>query len=235
MLDSERQIAGNVQAVRQQIDEAAQRSGRSAEDITLVAVTKYVSASLVHPLLAVGCRDLGESRPQQLWEKADALSAEQIRWHFIGHLQRNKVRRSVPLLHMLQAGSSVRLLKAVDQQLQQTGQTLPVLLEVNISGDLEKQGFSADEIVPILPELLPLPQLRICGLMAMSARASNGETARQDFVRLRKLRDRLQRDCGDAVQLSQLSMGMSRDFVTAIEEGATIVRVGSALFEGVAE
>jgi hypothetical protein len=233
MTTPERQIAENVDAVRQQITEAAQRSGRSAEDVILVAVTKYVSAEEVRPLLAAGCQDLGESRPQQLWEKADALSEESIRWHFIGHLQRNKVRRTLPLVDLFHSGDSIRLLRAVNQELEQTKQTLRVLLEVNVSGDIEKHGFLPEQVKDALPEVLRLKNLHVCGLMAMSARASDPNTARKDFSRLRELRDQLQCEADSGADLRELSMGMSRDFVTAIEEGATIVRVGSALFEGV--
>jgi pyridoxal phosphate enzyme (YggS family) len=202
--------------------------------VTLVAVTKYVTPAQVRPLLAAGCHDLGESRPQQLWDKAEALGDQSVRWHFIGHLQRNKIRRTLPIVHLFHSGDSLRLLKAVNQELQQQERSLPVLLEVNISGDVEKHGFSPQEVKSALPELLSLHWLRIRGLMAMSARESDQESARSDFAHLRELRDQLQDDAGDTADLSQLSMGMSRDFVTAIEEGATIVRVGSALFEGVA-
>jgi pyridoxal phosphate enzyme (YggS family) len=233
MTTPERQIADNVDAIRQQIAEAAQRSGRSAEDVILVAVTKYVSAEEMRPLLAAGCQDFGESRPQHLWEKAAALSAESIRWHLIGHLQRNKVRRTVSLVDLLHSGDSIRLLQAMNQELEQTKRTLRVLLEVNVSGDIEKHGFLAGQVKDALPGLLQLKNLQLCGLMAMSARASDPNTARKDFSRLRELRDQLQCEVGNAADLSELSMGMSRDFVTAIEEGATLVRVGSALFEGV--
>jgi pyridoxal phosphate enzyme (YggS family) len=232
MTSTQRQVIDNVNAVRQQIEEAAQRSGRTAADVTLIAVTKYVTAAEVLPLLAAGCHDLGESRPQQLWEKAKSLSDQPVRWHFIGHLQRNKVRRTVPLIHLLHSGDSLRLLRTVNEELQRIPQTLPVMLEVNISGDVQKHGFAPDELGAALPELLQLDRLRFRGLMAMSARASDRDSARQDFSRLRQLRDRLQREAGDAADLSELSMGMSRDFVTAIEEGATMVRVGSALYEG---
>ena len=233
MITPERQVLDNVTAIRQRIAEAAARSGRPETDVTLVAVTKYVTAAQMRPLLAAGCHDLGESRPQQLWDKAGALADESVRWHFIGHLQRNKVRRTLPMVHLLRSGDSLRLLTAVDRELQQLGRPLPVLLEVNISGDVEKHGFLPQEVRRALPDLLSLELLRIRGLMAMSARESDRESARRDFSHLRELRDQLQKDAGNAADLSQLSMGMSRDFVTAIEEGATIVRVGSALFQGV--
>ncbi len=233
MIPIERQVSENVTAIRQQMAEASRRSGRLPDDVTLIAVTKYVAAEQVRPLLMADCHDLGESRPQQLWDKAELLSGEPVRWHLIGHLQRNKVRRTLPLIHMLHSGDSHRLLQAVQRELQRTERTLPVLLEVNISGDAEKHGFAPDEVRSALPALLQLDRLRLCGLMAMSARASDRDTARRDFSRLRELRDRLQVEAGNAADLSDLSMGMSRDFITAIEEGATMVRVGSALFEGV--
>jgi len=229
----EQRLAENVARVRLAIAQAAVRSGRRAEDVTLIAVSKYVGAAEIDALLAAGCRDLGENRPQDLWRKAEQLCDRPIRWHMIGHLQRNKARRTLPLVTLLHAGDSWRLLEAASQHQQQLGRTLDVLIEVNVSGDAAKHGFQPEEVEPLLPPLAQLPQLRVRGLMAMARWGGTRDEARGDFVRLRQLRDRLAASCPPQISLHELSMGMSGDFGVAIEEGATMVRVGSALFEGV--
>jgi PLP dependent protein len=236
MSDTSTVISENLAGVRQRIAAAAARSGRAADDVTLVAVTKYVSAEVVRPLVAAGCLDLGESRPQLLWEKAASLADLPIRWHLIGHLQRNKVRRTLPLVTMIHSVDSARLLAAVDEE-QGTGdegrETVPVLLEVNVSGEAAKHGFGAEEIEPLLAELAGYRNIAVRGLMCMAGLEGGMESARRDFAALRQLRDRLRPRCPAGVALDDLSMGMSGDFEAAIEEGATIVRVGSALFEGI--
>jgi PLP dependent protein len=231
MKDEAARIADNVAQVRGRIADAAARSGRTAGQITLVAVTKYVSADMVRPLAAAGCLDLGESRPQQLWEKAAALADLPIRWHLVGHLQRNKVRRTLPLVSMIHSVDSPRLLAAIDAE---CSRPLPVLLEVNTSGEAAKHGFPPETIEPFLAELAGYRNVAVRGLMCMASLEGGLDTARRDFAALRELRDRLRTNCPPGVAINELSMGMSGDFEVAIEEGATIVRIGSALFEGVA-
>jgi pyridoxal phosphate enzyme (YggS family) len=228
-------IVENLSQVRQRIAEAARRSGRSADDIKLVAVTKYVEASTVRALVGAGCRDLGESRPQELWIKAEELADLPVNWHLIGHLQRNKVERTLRLVSLIHSVDSLRLLTAINEAAAQSPCTPAVLLEVNISGDRSKHGFSPDEIGRSLPEIAAFDCVRVRGLMAMAGRDRDLESARRDFARLRQLRDRLSRDLPAGVSLDEMSMGMSGDFEVAIEERATIVRVGSALFKGVSE
>lgn len=225
-------IRANFERVCRQIEAAALRSGRRASEVTLVAVTKYVDVGAARDLLAAGCADLGESRPQELWRKAEQLAGEPVRWHMIGHLQRNKVARTLPHVALLHSGDSLRLLVEVDHECSRAGRRLPVLLEVNVSGDASKHGFAVQEIEDLLPEILRLEHLDIRGLMAMARLDGDQEAARWDFRNLRALRDRL-RMRYPAVKLDELSMGMSGDFEAAIEEGATIVRIGSALFEGI--
>ena len=159
-----------------------------ASQITLVAVTKYVSAEMVRPLIAAGCIDLGESRPQQLWEKAAMLSDVPVRWHLIGHLQRNKVRRTLPLVTMVHSVDSSRLLAAIEEE--HTG-TLPVLLEVNISGEAAKGGLAPEAIEPFLAAAAGHRKVAIRGLMGMASLEGGLETARRDFAALRELCDRL--------------------------------------------
>jgi PLP dependent protein len=230
MSETAAHITENLARVRQQIADAAARSGRSADEITLVGVTKYVTAEVARPLAEAGCLDLGESRPQQLWDKAAALADLPIRWHAIGHLQRNKARRTAPLATLIHSVDSPRLLEALEEAC--TG-PLSVLLEVNISGESAKHGFAPGQIEPVLAELPVFRHVAVRGLMCMAGLEGGLDEARRDFSALRELRDRLRACCPPQITLEELSMGMSGDFQVAIEEGATIVRVGSALFEGV--
>lgn len=233
----------NLLAVREQMETAAIAAGRSPDDVTLVAVTKYVAAEVAWDLVAAGCHVLGESRPQQLWAKAESITAEWngsgaaagIRWHMIGHLQRNKVERTLPLVSLIHSVDSARLLAAIHQAATAQNRQSPVLLEVNTSGEAEKHGLDADEVLPLIEQAhRDFPGVRICGLMTMAARDAVGAAARRSFAQLRELRDRLTRKHPPGVHLAELSMGMSGDFSEAILEGATLIRVGSALFEGIA-
>jgi PLP dependent protein len=224
------QIAANVAEVRGRMAAAAARAGRAAEDVRLIAVTKYAGPGQVRALLAAGCTELGESRPQQLWERAAALAEHSIRWHMIGHLQRNKVERTLPLVAMIHSIDSLRLAHAVDAAAGASDRRMPVLLEVNVSGEASKHGFTPAEIEPLAEPLLELKHIELRGLMCIAGLDGGDEQARRDFAQLRTLRDRLQAACGDRARLDELSMGMSGDYEIAIEEGATMVRVGSALF-----
>lgn len=229
-MSSDQRIADNVARIRERIASAAQRSGRCADDITLVAVTKYGGPEQVHALLRAGCRDLGESRPQELWRKIEAIADASLRWHLIGHLQRNKIRRTIPLVTLIHSADSERLLQAINQIAGEMSRVCDVLLEVNISGDAAKHGFAPDELASLAPRLTEFDHLSCHGLMAMASFEGGIQRARRDFIALRELRDRLVE--GNAnLALDELSMGMSSDFEVAIEEGATIVRVGSALLE----
>jgi pyridoxal phosphate enzyme (YggS family) len=231
----ERRIAENLQRVRAQIAEAAARAGRRADEVRLVGVTKYVGVAETEALLAAGLRDLGESRPQELWRKAEALSRQDVQWHLIGHLQRNKVRRTLPLAPLIHSADSLRLLKAVHEEAESLDLTSQVLLEVNVSGEAAKHGLAPEDVEPLLPAVAALRRVQVAGLMTMASLSGGREQARRDFARLRESRDRLAPICPAEVSLSELSMGMSGDFDLAIEEGATVVRVGSALLEGIAE
>jgi pyridoxal phosphate enzyme (YggS family) len=212
-------LRANLAAVEERIGKACARAGRRRSEVTLVAVTKAVSAEAAGLLPELGVFDLGENRPQELWRKAEALPRE-IRWHLIGHLQRNKIDRTLPLVQMVHAVDSVRLLHALEAEAIVQQREVAVLLEVNASGEASKQGFAPAE----LPDLSALKQVRVGGLMTMAA-LQEPQACRPTFVRLRELRDRL--------GLVHLSMGMSNDFEIAIEEGATFIRLGTVLFDGV--
>lgn len=235
MTDPRERIRTNIEEVRARMAAAARRVGRDPAEIRLIAVTKYVDVETTRWVVEAGCQALGESRPQTLSAKANALHDLSIEWHLIGHLQRNKVRRTLPCLHWLHSVDSLRLLDALEEEAAREDRPVRVLLDVNISGDEEKTGFAVSE-VSLLPTILGRwPHVRVGGLMAMSARESDPDAARDDFRRLRQLRDALQPHCPAGVRLEHLSMGMSRDYEVAIEEGATMIRVGSSLFEGVVE
>jgi PLP dependent protein len=232
MMDPRAIIAANVQRVRDQIADAAQQAGRRPEEITLVGVTKYVDAAATRLLFECGCVDLGEARPQSLWEKAESLSGLAILWHMIGHLQRNKVKRTLPHVSLLHSGDSLRLLQTIDAEAAALGRVMDVLLEVNVSGDAAKHGFSPEELRGALASIAALSHIKVRGLMTMAALEGGPQRARRDFATLRQLRNELRPNCPAAIELQELSMGMSGDFPEAILEGATIVRVGSALWEG---
>ena len=232
MTNSSSRLADNLAAVQMRIAAAATRSGRSAEEVTLVAVTKYVGVAEVRALMVAGCRDLGESRPRELWLKAKAIPEGEVHWHLIGHLQRNKIRRTLPLAALVHSVDSLRLLSELDAEAMRLGQPVQVLLEVNCSGDAAKHGFKPAAVSALLPELARFPHVQVRGLMTMAALGGDAGTARRNFAQLRELRDQLRGNCPPGVSLDELSMGMSGDFEAAIEEGATIVRIGSALFEG---
>jgi len=234
MSNSCSRIAENLARVQQRLAAAAERSGRAAADVTLVAVTKYVDMDAAATLLELGCRDLGESRPQELWHKAEALAHTNAVWHLIGHLQRNKVRRTMPLVSLLHSCDSLRLTEELQRVAVDLDRQVDLLLEVNVSGDPAKHGFAPTEMAAAIDALPKYPRLKVRGLMAMAGVEGDLQAARRDFERLRRLRDDLSRNLPPGVTLDELSMGMSADFEIAIEEGATIVRVGSALFEGLA-
>ena len=231
--DRDSRIRENLSRVRERIAAAAIRTGRPAEAVRLVGVTKYVDATTARLLVEAGLKNLGESRPQELWAKAAALADVKPHWHLIGHLQRNKVARTLPLWPVIHSADSLRLLEEISRVAEGLGGPIEVLLEVNISGDETKHGFQSADLAPLLPRIGNLPSVQVQGLMTMAAREGDLDRTRRDFAALRELRDRLAINCPPQVILNDLSMGMSGDFEVAIEEGATIVRVGSALFEGV--
>lgn len=224
----------NLAGVRQRIEAAALRGQRDPGQVTLVAVTKYVSAEIARELFTAGCCDLAESRPQELWSKHAALADLSPRWHLVGHLQRNKAKRTAPLVDLLHSLDSRELAAELSRAAESIGRRLPALVEVNVSGDATKHGVGPEDVGAFLRDLAELPGLEIRGLMTMAHLEGGPEVARADFRRLRALRDELQASLAGAVSLDELSMGMSDDFEVAIEEGASLVRVGSALFEGIA-
>ncbi|MBI3823687.1 MAG: YggS family pyridoxal phosphate-dependent enzyme [Planctomycetes bacterium] len=220
-------LRANLAGVESRIAAACARAGRARSEVTLVAVTKTVSAKIAAMLPELGVFDLGENRPQELWRKSEILP-KSIRWHMIGHLQRNKIERTLPLVALVHAVDSVRLLQALEQQ----QRPIRVLLEVNVSGETSKQGFAPSALPDLVPMLGDLKHVKVSGLMTMAA-LQEPEACRPAFVTLRQLRDQLRTN--GLPDVEHLSMGMSNDFEIAIEEGATLVRLGTVLFEGISE
>ena len=230
MTDSRQRIADNLAVVEERLQAACRRAARARSEITLVAVTKTVSAEIAVLLPKLGVYDLGESRPQELWRKAAVLSAP-VRWHLIGHLQRNKIERTLPLIERIHSVDSVRLLEALEEACRQASRSLPVLLEVNASREASKHGFAPEDVPGLAARLAEVKHVRVEGLMTMAAYEDDAERTRPTFAALRALRDHLSAEM--CRPLPHLSMGMSNDFEIAVEEGATLVRLGTVLFEGV--
>jgi pyridoxal phosphate enzyme (YggS family) len=220
-------IATRLAAVRAQIAEAAARAGRSAEDVALVAVAKTQPPEAVQEAIDAGQLLFGENRVQEARAKIPLLPGR-ARWHFIGHLQKNKIRHALPLFELIESIDSLELARDLDRIAAEAGAFPRALLEVNVAGEGSKFGFAPAKLPEQMEALLALERVQIEGLMCIPPPVPRAEDARRYFVMLRELRDRLERECG--LPLRQLSMGMSGDFPVAIEEGATLVRVGTAIF-----
>jgi pyridoxal phosphate enzyme (YggS family) len=220
-----------IERVESLLEQACARSGRPRSAVTLVAVTKAAPDAVLPLLPELGLRHLGENRPQELWRKA-ALLEEQVNWHLIGHLQRNKADRTLPLVSLIHSVDSVRLLQAIDESAAKAGRCADLLIEVNTSGEASKQGFRPADVLGLAEPLRVMGHVRILGLMTMAAPADDPQECRPCFALLRRLRDELGALLPGGHPCTELSMGMSGDFEIAVEEGATLVRIGSAIFEG---
>jgi PLP dependent protein len=220
-------IAENLQRVREQIAKAAKKSGRSTDDVDLVAISKTHNAEKVREAIEAGQSLFGESRVQEARAKIPELPSN-IRWHFVGHLQKNKIRHTLPLFELIHSVDSLALAREMNRIGEEEGLHPRVLLEVNVAGEGSKFGFSPEKLREEMESLLALPRLSILGLMTIPPIAEEAEASRKYFVELRKLRDQLQTEF--KVDLAQLSMGMTQDYAIAVEEGATLVRVGTAIF-----
>ncbi len=208
---------------------AALGAGRIPDDVTLVAVTKYAQMDWVQALAEIApSSDFGESRPQQLAERAQLLPG--IRWHLIGPLQRNKIRKTLPVVSRIHSVDSLKLLQDIERIALEEGLHPKVLLEINLVQDPAKHGFHRDLLLSHLDEICKVRSTQVVGLMTMAAHSDSGEDSRPTFAGLRELRDELARR--SPWPLPELSMGMTGDFEVAIEEGATHVRIGSALWDG---
>lgn len=224
-------IAANLAAVRARIAAAAERAGRRASDVTLVAVSKTFGDEHVRAAHAAGQVDFGENKVQEGLQKVAALSdVPGIRWHLIGHLQSNKARKAAQSFACIHSIDSTELLRRVDDAAVADGTTPDVMIQVDLAGESTKFGAPSDEVETIAREAMRARAVRLTGLMLIPPWSTDPEETRPWFVRLRQLRDRLLASNVPAPALRQLSMGMSHDFEAAVEEGATIVRVGTAIF-----
>ena len=220
-------IAENLERVQKEIEAAAARAGRAGEPIELVAVSKTHPAEKVQAAAEAGQVLFGESRVQEARAKIPLLPSR-LRWHFIGHLQKNKIRHALPLFELFHGIDSLPLAQEMERIAAEEGMHPRVLLEVNLAGEASKHGFAPEVLRRELESALSLGRLTIEGLMTIPPLAPEAETSRPYFIALRELRDELETEF--AIGLPQLSMGMSGDFAIAIEEGATLVRVGTAIF-----
>lgn len=220
-------ISENLARVSATIADVAARAGRPADSIQLVAISKTHDAGKVRAAHEAGQTLFGESRVQEARAKIPELPSN-LRWHFVGHLQKNKIRHALPLFELFHGIDDVDLARDMNRIAEEDGMHPRILLEVNLAGEGSKFGFTPDKLREQMEELLALPQLSILGLMTIPPLAEEAEASRKFFVQLRELRDQLQAEFH--VDLAQLSMGMTQDFAVAVEEGATLVRVGTAIF-----
>jgi pyridoxal phosphate enzyme (YggS family) len=220
-------IAENLERVRSQIAEAAEKGGRSLDDVELVAISKTHEAEKVRAALEAGQQLFGESRVQEARAKIPLLPSA-TRWHFVGRLQKNKIRHALPLFELFHSVDSIELAREMDRIAGEEGLHPRVLLEVNVAGEGSKIGFAPDSLRAGMEALLGFPRLTIEGLMTIPPLAPAAEDSRKFFISLRELRDRIEDEFN--AHLPRLSMGMSGDFGVAIQEGATMVRVGTAIF-----
>lgn len=239
-------LAERLDEIRNRIAAAAAKAKRDPSEITLIAVTKTAAPEQIREILQLGVSDLGESRVQVLTQRAAQLNEffqrrvihgegappQKIRWHLIGHLQRNKVKAVLPLVHMIHSIDSLRLAEELDLQAQKLGRKLPVMLQVNASEESTKFGVAVGAAVHLAEQIDSMPSLQMTGLMAMGPLDAPEDKIRHTFARAREIFEEMKWHKIGGAALRHLSMGMSHDFEIAISEGATMVRIGSALFGG---
>ncbi len=242
-----RKLQENLKAVEQRIADACLRANRKPDEITLVSVTKSVPFDVIRTMVELGMQCLGENQVQELTKRAammqewlnrrhrDATAPmlKRPRWHMIGHLQRNKVKTLLPWIEMIHSVDSLRLAEEIDAQASKIDRVIPILLEVNASGESAKKGVAVAAATHLAEQIQTLPHINVHGLMTMAPLTEDEGVIRHTFERTRELFDEVVslRICGP--QFTELSLGMSSDFEIAIEFGATFVRIGSALFEGI--
>ena len=227
--NQEEQLAARIAAVRTTIAEAAQRAGRSPDEIILIAVSKTKPLEMVRLAYQLGVTDFGENRVQEALTKIAEFHPDGLRWHMIGHLQSNKASKAVAAFDFIQSVDSLHLAQALSRHAVEQQKRLPVLLQVNISGEASKEGVSPNDAAALARQIVTLPQLELQGLMTVAPLVQDPEETRPVFRALRLLRDRLREEVPES-SWHHLSMGMTDDYRVAIEEGATIVRVGRAIF-----
>ncbi len=222
-------LAENLKKVEENIEKACRRAGRKREEVTLIAVSKTKPISMLSEIYDCGIRDFGENKVQEICEKRDFLPSD-IHWHMIGHLQRNKVKYIIKDTALIHSVDSYRLAEEINIQAKKIRRIVPILIEVNIAEESSKFGIAANETLQLAVEISRLDNLRIQGLMTIAPYTENPEENRPYFEKIRELSVDIKQENIDNVSMDVLSMGMTGDYMTAIEEGATIVRVGTGIF-----
>lgn len=222
-------IRENLVSVQKNIEKCCERAGRNAEDVRLIAVSKTKPVEALKEAYEAGCRDFGENKVQELTEKYEELPKD-IRWHMIGHLQRNKVKYLVGRVYMIHSVDSVKLAEEISREAVKKNVTVPILVEVNVAGEESKFGTSVREAEMLVREIAALPGISVRGLMTIAPYVEKAEDNRQYFVNLRQLSVDIKKKNIDNVCMDVLSMGMTGDYTVAVEEGATYVRVGTGIF-----
>lgn len=224
-------LRARLSAVRKKITAAALRSNRATDEITLIAISKTHPPQTLQAAIEAGVSDLGESRVQEAEPKITQIGRQSARWHLVGHLQENKARRAIGLFDIIHSLDSISLAQRLDRLCaSEARDELPVLVQINLGGEDSKTGIDPNEVEALLDAVAQCPRLQLIGLMTLPPYSENPENARSFFKTLRELRDQFQRDGRFGTGAGHLSMGMSHDFEIAIEEGATMIRVGTAIF-----
>ncbi|MCP5250445.1 MAG: YggS family pyridoxal phosphate-dependent enzyme [Nitrosomonas sp.] len=224
------EIKTNLATIQQKIADACAKAGREPSSVRLLPVTKTVPAERLRIAFAAGCEEMGENKVQEAREKSELLSDLAIKWCIIGHLQTNKVKYITRFAHEFQALDSLKVAAELDKRLQAAGRGMDVYVQVNSSGEASKFGLPPEEVEDFVRQLPDYASLRVKGLMTLAIFSSDHERVRACFVRMRELQERLRQSAPAGLSFDELSMGMSGDFELAIEEGATVVRVGQAIF-----
>lgn len=225
------ELEQNIKNIRERIAKAAERSGRKEEDITLIAVTKTVNADIIQQAVDLGVSNIGENRVQEIEKKYDAIeNTKNIKWHLIGHLQSNKVKYIIDKVSLIHSVDNIKLAEEIEKRAKKVEKIADILIQVNVSGEASKFGICPDEVEHFIREISKMSHLRVRGLMTIAPYTQDQEEVRPFFRKLRQLSIDIKEKNYDNVSMDYLSMGMTGDFEVAIEEGANIVRIGTALF-----
>jgi pyridoxal phosphate enzyme (YggS family) len=223
-------IVENIKNLRKRIEQVCHKSGRKVEEVRLVAVSKTFPVDSVREAIVSGQMDFGENYVQELQEKNQLLAQMPIRWHFIGHLQSNKVKYVAEYVHLIHSVDDLKLGKEIDRRAEQCRRVQDILVEVHTTDEATKFGVNPEQTIALIKELSLLPHLRVCGLMTMGPFSDNPDDSRPSFRQTVELKKQIEAEGIENVRMQHLSMGMSHDFEVAIEEGATLLRIGTAIF-----
>jgi len=226
------QIKTNIETIRQKIFKEADTCDRTPEDITIIAVSKRKPATLIQEAIDSGHQDFGENYIQEAMEKIETLGRESACWHFIGHLQSNKAKFAVKYFDLIHTVDKIKLAKEISKQAAKIGKVQDILLQINIAGEETKSGAGAEEVLTLVREISKLDHVSLKGLMCMPPFFTDPEEARVYFKAVKQISQDIEKADIDSVSMTHLSMGMSNDFGVAVQEGATMVRVGTAIFGG---